>query len=271
MLELLTLPFMQRALVAGGMVAILLGWVGVFATSRNMSFIGAGIAHASLASVAFAILLNLPVVPTILVFALLYAVILYLLERRTSVSRDMSIGVMFSVGMALGVLLLQFNEGYVPELMSFLFGSILAVKVEDLTLLLLVGALLLALLVRYRNELLFVIVDPDGAVLAGVNRRWIELLLYIFTSLAVVLSIKLVGIVLVSALLVIPSAIGRLVSSSFLSLQFVAVLASLITTITGLFLSYWADWPAGASIVLVGAGLLFVSWAISQVSQEKPF
>lgn len=269
MFEIFALPFMQRALIGGSIVAVLLGWVGVFATSRNMSFIGAGIAHASLSSVALAILLGLPIMPTILLFALVFAIILYSIEKKTSVSRDMSIGIMFSVGMALGVLLLQLTEGYVPELMSFLFGSILAVKTSDLYLLIGISAILFLILIRYRSELLFVIVDPEGANLSGVNRKMMEVLIYILTSLAVVLSIKLVGIVLVSALLVIPSAIGRLWSNSFLSFQWVAILSSLITTNIGLLLSFYADLPAGAAIVVVATSFLFISWAILQTGVKE--
>ena len=204
MFEILTLPFMQRALLGGAVVSLILGWLGVFITSRNMSFIGAGIAHASLGSIALAIVLGWTPLPVALILSVFLAVALYWLDQKTNVSRDTAIGIIFAAGMALGILLLQYHEGYVPELVGFLFGNILAVKTLDLWLVVAVGGAVLFLLSWFWRQLTFTTVDAEGAQLAGVNRSAIDLLMYVLTAVSVVLSIKLVGIVLVSALLVLP-------------------------------------------------------------------
>lgn len=259
MFEFLQFPFMQRALIGGVIAAVLLGWVGVYATSRNMSFIGAGVAHASLAAIAFAILVGWAPVLTAVVFSVLLGIMLYVLDTRTTVSRDTAIGILFSAGMALGVLFLQFHDGYVPELMSFLFGTILSITPGDLLVVGIVGISIMAVMFLLRHELLFITIDPDGAYLSGMNKTAVELLLYIFTSVAVVLSIKLVGIVLVSALLVLPSAIAKSWSRSFASFIRHALLMSICIVVCGLIISFYADLPSGASIVLFGTGVFLMS------------
>lgn len=259
MLEFLQFPFMQRALVGGVIAAVLLGWVGVYATSRQMSFVGAGVAHASLAAIAFAILMGWAPVLTAVIFSVILGILLYILDTRTTVSRDTAIGILFSAGMALGVLFLQYHDGYVPELMSFLFGTILSITPSDVLIVSIVGISMMLAMFVLRHELLFITVDPDGAYLSGMNKTAVELLLYILTSVAVVLSIKLVGIVLVSALLVLPSAIAKSWARSFSSFIAYALASSVIIVISGLVISFYADWPSGASIVLFGTGLFLLS------------
>jgi ABC-type Mn2+/Zn2+ transport system permease subunit len=261
--EFLQFAFMQRALVGGVLVALVLGWIGVYATSRNMSFVGEGVAHASLAAIAFALLVGWSPMPAAIIFGVLLACILYVLDTKTSISRDTAIGVIFSSGMALGVLLLQFNEGYVPELMSFLFGSILSITNADLVVVSLAASSMIGILFFLRKQLLFLTVDPEGAYLSGMNKQSIELLLYILTAVSVVVSSKLVGIVLVSGLLVLPSAIAKAYAKSFSQFLFMAIIASVTFVVTGLIVSFYADWPSGASIVLVGTMLFLVSRVIS--------
>lgn len=259
MFELLQYPFVWRALAGGVVVAILLGWMGVYITSRQMSFIGAGVAHASLAAIAFAILVGISPILTALVFSILLGALLYYFDTKTNVSRDTAIGILFAAGMALGILIMQFIDGYTPELMSFLFGNILTINEFDLFVVVGVGLFLMLLLWIYRRALLFVTVDPDGAYLSGVNRNRIELFMYIFTAMSVVMSIKVVGIVLVTALLIIPAATTKAFVSSFRSFLSASIILSILTVISGMLLSFTADWPSGAAIVLVGAGLFLLS------------
>jgi len=250
--DVLQFAFMQRALFGGLVIAVLLGWVGVYATSRNMSFVGAGVAHASLAAVALAILVGWSPLITVIIFSILLGTLLYVLDTRTSVSRDTAIGILFSAGMAVGILLLQFHDGYVPELMSFLFGTILSITQIDIIIVASIGTVMMLFLFLLRRELLYITVDPDGAYLSGMNRTAVELFLYISTSLAVVISIKLVGIVLVSALLVLPAAIAKSFATSFSLFVRYAICFSIFMVIFGLVLSFYADLPSGASIVLLG-------------------
>lgn len=259
LIEMFSYPFMQRALIAGIILAILLGWLGVFVVSKRVSFVGDGIAHASLAAVALAILLGWAPLPVALVFAIILAVLMHLLERKTNLSSDAAIGILFSSGMAIGVLLLQFHDGYVPELVSYLFGNILAIGETDLGFVLAIGSLLVMLLAYFQQQFIFLTVDPEGAMLAGIKRNTMELLMTVFIALTVVLSIQLLGIVLVSALLVIPSSIGKTLARSFLQFQTLSIIASLAIMVSGLVFSFIFDLPSGATIVVVGTLLFFIA------------
>ncbi|MFH1632008.1 MAG: metal ABC transporter permease, partial [bacterium] len=130
--ELLTYPFMQRALIAGAILGVLLASLGVLATLRKMAFFGEGVAHASLAGIAIAVLAGFTPLPFAIAWAVLIAVIIYTLERATKLPSDTLIGILFTASMALGVILIGQTQGYQPELLSFLFGSILTIKSIDL-------------------------------------------------------------------------------------------------------------------------------------------
>lgn len=262
--DVLQYEFMQRAFIAGAMISILLGWLGVFVTARHMSMIGDGIAHASLFFVALGIVLGIFPLTVAIAGAVLLGAALYYLNHHTNLTGDMSTGIIFTAGMALGIVVLQFHDGYVPELMTFLFGNVLAIRLQDMVAIAIGSAIILSFLVYKRPQLTFLTLDPEGAQLAGVRIRSLDLLFHIVVSVAVVLSIKLIGIILVSALLIIPSAIGRRLVTQFKSLQLVAVLSSVIIVTAGLWLSYLLDLPSGATIVLFGTLLLLLSFLLKK-------
>ncbi len=264
-LEFLAYPFMVRALLAGALVALMLGWLGVFVTVRHMSFIGDGLAHASLAGIALAVLLGWAPLPTAVLSSVLVAIAIFFLEKKAKLTSDMAIAIMFSSGLALGVILLSFYKGYQPELISYLFGNILTVNAVDLRSIALSAFVVLATALLFHKRLLFSTIDPEGAHFAGLSPWKYELLLYVLMAAVVVLSIKLVGIVLVSALLVLPSAIARQFTRSFRSFTAWAIIFSLVIVIAGLVISYYLDLPSGATIVLFGASVFFSTSIIASL------
>jgi ABC-type Mn2+/Zn2+ transport system permease subunit len=267
LIDMLQFPFMQRAFLGGTVIALLLGWLGVFVITRKMSFVGDGVAHASLAAVSLALLVGWAPLPTALIFSAVLGYGLFFLNRYTSLSSDTSIGLLFTFGMALGIILLQYHEGYAPELISFLFGSILGVTSQDLLIILSAGIALLTILYIKRKEFAFLALDPEGAALAGISRDGIDLLYYVFVSASVVLSIKLIGVVLVSAILIIPSSIGKILGKSFAQFQWISIIMSVCIVWAGLLASYMFDWPSGSSIVLTG--ILFLACS-SLLRLRKP-
>lgn len=269
MFEILTYPFMQRALIAGIISGVLLGWIGVFVTSRQMSFIGDGIAHASLAAIALAILLGWSPLPIAIIFAILAAIVLYIIDQYTSISQDAAIGILFTAGLALGVVLLQFHDGYVPDLVSFLFGNILAVQTSDLITISIVAVIISLLLAANLRQFLFITVDPEGASLTGIRNNLIELALYIITAVAVVLSVKIIGIVLVSGLLIIPSATTKGFVKSFNAFQIATIVISILNVAIGLTLSVVLDWPSGATIILWATAVFVISRIMLVLRQKK--
>lgn len=253
MLEIFEYQFMVRAMVAGVFVAALLGFLGSFVVVRRMSFMGEGIAHSSLAGIALALLLGWAPMPTAILFAVLVAVGIYFLEQKVNVSSDMAIGVVFTTGMALGVVLIGFYDGYQPELLSYLFGNILTINDSDLWTIIFSSLIIFSLLLVFYRKLVFTTFDRDGAYLSGISPWKFDLLLYIFTAVVIVLSIKLVGIILVSSLLIVPSAFSLLFARSFKSFCFFAVIVAIVTVFLGLVASYYFDLPSGATIVLTGS------------------
>jgi len=249
---------MVRALVSGVIVAVILGWLGVFITARKLSFIGDGLAHSSLAGIALALLLGWAPIPTAVVASAAIAAFIYFLEKKARISGDMAIAIMFTTGMAIGVTLLNFYQGYQPELISYLFGNILTVNNADLANIVIFGIIILALLAIYHKKILFTTFDAVGAYLSGLRPWFYDLLLYVTTAVAIVLSIKLIGIILVSALLVTPSAIAKLFSKSFTGFTVMAIALAVVIVAVGLILSYYLNLPSGAAIVLTGT-VLFLS------------
>lgn len=264
-LEMFQYPFMLRALYSGLMVAIVLSWLGTFVIVRKLSFIGEGIAHASLVGVAGAILLSLTPLPITVVSTIIIAIGIFFLEKKAKLSGDTAIAIIFTTCLALGIVLLNFYQGYQPDLISYLFGNILTISSLDVYSILVFSILIIAFLIIFHKQLLFSTVDPIGAKLSGIKTDVYDLMLYIILAIAIVLSIKIVGIVLVSALLVTPSASARLLSNSFKFFIFLSLIFGILIVFSGLSLSYFLDLPSGAVIVLSGSILFFLVFIIKKI------
>jgi ABC-type Mn2+/Zn2+ transport system permease subunit len=259
MLELLNYPFMQRALIAGVLLGSLLALMGIFVVLRRMSFMSDGIAHASLSGVAAGLLLGANPLLTAIGFATVFAIIIALLERRTKLSSDAIIGLIFTSGMALGIVLLSFSAGYRPELTSYLFGDILSLHWNELALMAVLGVTIaIFILARYRQLALFIL-NQETAYVHGVHIELFRILLYVGVAVAVVLGMKLLGIILVSALLIIPVTTAKLLANSFRVLMMLSVLVADIAVIAGLFISAAFDLPPGATIILCGIALFILA------------
>jgi len=259
LIEMLQIPFMQRALLAGAMLALLLSILGIFVTIRRMAFFGDGIAHASLAGIAIAMLVGVSPLPVALAWAAAVAMAVWWLERSTRLSSDTLIGILFTASMALGVVLMSFSNGYQPELVSFLFGSILSVRPIDLTYMLAIGAVILAWLLLSFRHLTYMSLSEDQAVVNGIPVRLQTVILYIALALATVLGVKMLGIILVSALLILPPAASRLLSSNFRGHVIMSVIMSELMMLLGLAISYLYDLPSGATIILTGTTIFVLA------------
>jgi zinc transport system permease protein len=267
LLQMLAFPFMQRALLAGAILAVLLAVLGVFVAVRRMAFFGDGIAHSSLAGIAIAVLMGWSPLPVALAWAVLVALTIRRLERSTRLPSDALIGIFFTASLALGVALMSFSRGYQPELVSFLFGSILAVSPLDLVVMTGLSVVILAWLLSNFRRLTFMSLSEDAARVSGVSVEAQTSLLYVALALATVLGVRVLGAVMVSALLIIPAATARLLTHSFRAFSFVAAGVSLGAVLVGLVASYLLNLPAGAAVVLVAAGVFFIT-AVTRLSRS---
>lgn len=259
MLDFLTLPFMQRALIAGLILAPLLALSGNIVTLKKIAFLGDGIAHASLAGIAIAILLEVQTMPVAIIWATLIAISIFLIERSKKLSTDTILAVLFSSSLALGIILMHYTPGFQPELISFLFGSILSITSRDLLIITPLALIALIFLIKNYKQLLQIAFEENLAKVNNVNTDRLTLLFYIITSWIIVMSVKVLGIILASGLLIIPSATSKIISNSLKSHTLNSLALSLTTATLGLILSYYADLPSGATIILLSSTFFFIA------------
>ncbi|NIM04825.1 MAG: metal ABC transporter permease [Armatimonadetes bacterium] len=263
MSDILQYGFMQRALIAGAVIGVICAVVGVYVVLRGMAFIGAGIAHASFGGVALGVLLGINPVVAALVFCLIIAWGIGILARKGEVREDISIGVFFAATMALGILVIGLTKGYQVDLFGYLFGSILAVTPQDLWISLILGAVVLSVVGLFFKDLLFITFDSEMAEVAGLPAERLHFVLLGLISLTVVLSMKVVGIILVSALIITPAAAAYQLTEDFRKMMALAVLIGVLAATLGLLLSYWLNTASGATIVLLATFFFLASVALS--------
>ena len=253
--------FMRLALGAGAVVGVLAPAVGFFLVQRRQSLMGDGIGHVAFAGVAAGILLDVSPVLTALVFAVLGGVAIELLRSRGGAAGDQALAIVFYTGIALGVVLVAQAGALNVDLFQYLFGSILTVSREDLATIALLGALGLATIALLYRALAAVVVDEEGARVAGVPIAALNVVLATLTAVTVALSMRVVGILLVAALMVLPvSAAGRL-AWSMRSTLVLSTAIGLASALLGLTVSYYADLPPGGAIVLVASGVYLIALA----------
>ena len=263
MIDLLQYAFMQRALIAGVVIGTVCAVVGVYVVLKGISFIGAGIAHASFGGVALGFALGINPVLAAVVFCLFVAWAVGLVARRGEMKEDTAVGVFFAATMALGILVIGMMRGYQVDLFSYLFGSILAVTRQDLWMSATLGAVVLLTVAVLYKELLFVTFDPEMAAVVGVPASRVHFVLLGLIALTVVLSMKVVGIVLVSALIVTPAAAAYQLTEDFRTMMALSVLTGIFSATGGLLLSYWLNTGSGATIVVLTTLVFLLAVALS--------
>lgn len=251
-------PFMQRALLAGLLVGGLTSLLGVLVVLRRSAFFGDAIAHASLAGVALGLLVGWPPLLSAAGVGIGLAMSLHAAERRTRLALDTVLGFILPFFMALGVLMLSLKRGYQPELVSFLFGSILTVSHENLLVIAVIALIVLSFFLRYRHHVIFATFDEEAARLAGIRVGLMLTGYHILLALVIIASIRTVGVILVNALLIIPAATAKLVARSLAHMLVLTPLIGIASVGGGLVASYYLDLPSGPAIVVL-AGLLFLT------------
>ena len=258
MTDLLQYPFMRNALAAGLLVSVACGIVGTFVVVRRMVFISGGIAHAAYGGVGLGYLLGVDRLAGALAFSLLAALGMGMVQRRTHERADTIIGVLWAMGMALGIIGLDLSQGYKADLMSYLFGSILTVSAGDLALMAGIDAAILALVCLFYKELVAVSFDEQFATVANVPVAAVHLGLLGLIALTVVVMMRVVGLIMVIALLTIPAAIAGQFAGGLRRMMLLACLLGMGFTLAGLTLSYALDLTSGATIILV-AGTAYLA------------
>lgn len=253
MLDALSYEFIQNALIAGILVSLISGIMGSLIVVNRMVFLAGGIAHAAYGGIGIAIFTGIPIFLGTSVFAVIAAVIMSYVTMKNRENIDTFIGLIWAVGMAIGIILIDLTPGYNVDLMSYLFGSILAVNREDLYFMGSLFVIIVFAISFWYREILAVSYDSEYAQLSGINVRFFYTLILILAALTVVIAIKVVGLILVIALLTIPIYIAQKLTSSLYSMMIISGLVASLFTIMGLWLSYTFNLTSGATIILVSA------------------
>lgn len=269
MIDILGYPFMQRALIAAVLVGIVCSVVGTYVVLKRLAFIGAGISHSAFGGVALGYLVGLSPIGVAIPFSLATAMAIGWVSRKGKMPEDTAIGIFFASAMALGVLFIGLREGYNVDLFGYLFGSILAVSVSDIWLILGLGLGVIAVVLLLFKEFFFLSFDEEMAAVSGLPTRTLYFVLLALMALTVIVSIKIVGIILVEALLVIPAAAAYQLTRNFVRMMLISVLIGLVSGVLGLFLSYWWDLASGATIVLTAAVIFFVCFLFSPRRRKR--
>lgn len=252
MIDLLGMPFMQRAFVAGCLVGFLASYFGVFVVQRRLSFLGTGLAHAAFGGVALGLLMQTEPLWIAVPFTALVAVGINWIRTSTGLTGDTAIGIFFSVAVALGIVFLSLRQDYTADAFAYLFGSILAVTIADIWVTAGVTVVAAALIPMW-SRWAYATFDSELAVADGLHVVRHDYLLSVLLAVTVVVAVKVVGILLVAAFLVIPAASARLLSRTFFAMSLVSAAIGILSAVVGLLLSYQLDVPSGATIILVQA------------------
>lgn len=247
--DILTYDFMQRALLASLLSGISCGIVGSYIVSRRMVFLSGGITHASFGGLGIALYGGFSPTLGAMLAAILSALGIEFASRRVKLREDSAIGIIWSLGMALGALFMSLRPGYASDLTSYLFGNILLVDRSDIALLALLTAIIVIGAITMLRRIMYITFDEDYARSQGMNVTLISYVMAVVVALAIVLSIKVMGIILLMSLLTLPTVIANTLTKDFSKIALLSAIIGVVGNIVGFVLSYNFDLPTGSCII----------------------
>jgi len=271
MWEALQFDFMKNALAAGILTSVICGVVGTLVVVNRIVFISGGIAHAAYGGIGLAFYLGIPPALGATLFSLAVSMLMGVASVKSKERADTIIGVMWAIGMALGIILIELNPGYGVDLMSYLFGSILSVPRLDIWYMCGLALGVIVIVALFYREFIAMSYDEEFAAVAGVPVRLLYFTLLGLISLSVVMIIRVVGLILVIALLTIPPYIAEKYVKSLGRMMIVASCLGILFTLTGLWVSYLYNLTSGATIIMVGGVGFFLSLGLDAITTRmKP-
>ncbi|WP_314451065.1 anchored repeat-type ABC transporter permease subunit [uncultured Microbacterium sp.] len=254
------LAFLPKALAVAVMSSIVCGVVGTFVVLRGMAFIGDAVAHAVFPGLAVAFVVGGNLVIGGTIAGVLTAVLVAVFSQNRRLKEDSIIGVFFVAAFALGIVVISQAPGYAGSLQQFLFGSITGIPDSDLYIVGGAGVLVLAVIFLLHKEFVTISLDRESARAMGVKVFWLDLVLYVLVTLAVVISVQTIGNILVLALLITPAATARLLTDRLEIMMLLAPIIGCVSALIGLYISWSGDFPTGGTIVLVLTAAFLLAW-----------
>ncbi|PKN20061.1 MAG: ABC transporter [Deltaproteobacteria bacterium HGW-Deltaproteobacteria-6] len=272
LLDIVSYGFVQRAMVAGMLIAAVSAMLGMFLVLRRFSLIGDGLAHTTFGSVAVVLLIGIsPLYVTLaaLPLVMVSSLAIYKLTSSRKIHADAAIGIISSLGIASGIVLASLSGGFNVDLFSYLFGNILTVNNTELLLSFIVFLIVVAVVIYFYDDLFAVTFDQELAQSMGIKTGRINVILFLMTAVAAVLAMKVAGIMLVSALLILPALTALQMSVSFRTTMIAAVSFSIAAVVCGIGFAFLLNLPAGAMIVLFNICFLLLVFAAKRLSHLR--
>lgn len=265
MLTLLNYPFVQRALICGIAISFCAAIIGVILVLKKYSMIGHGLGEVGFASLTLAIALNLPPLYVSIPLVIIAAFLIMLISQRKGESGDITIALVSSGALAIGVIITALTKGFSVDVYNYMFGSILAMNWSDVILSVVLSLILIIVYMLFYNRLFSITYDEKYAKTCGINVTFYQFLISLATALVVVLGMRLMGTLLISSLIVFPAIIARKLTNSFKGMVILSAMLSVVCFIVGIMISFVLNFPTGASIVAVYLLLLLITTVYNKI------
>ncbi|MDD3626326.1 MAG: metal ABC transporter permease [bacterium] len=259
--------FMINAFIGGFLIAVLCSFISFFIVSRKISFIGVGISHSAFGGLAIGLFFGFSPMISALLFAIISGIAIVSFVEKKKIQEDSVIGILFSFSMALGIMLISLKKEYSANIFGYLFGNILSVTKEDLIMYGVLALIIIIILLFYLKEFIMLSFDETYGRVLGLNMDFYNYLLTIIIAVTIIISIKLVGIILISALLVIPAATTQIWLNDYKKIIPFSIILSVIVIFSGLYISFYTKVPSGALIVIIYTAVFFLSWILSKIKK----
>jgi zinc transport system permease protein len=258
MLEMLSYQFMQKAFISGIFVAIACALLGTFLVLRRYALIGDGIAHISFGGVATGLLFNITPFIGALIFALIGSLSILKLKNKAIVRADSAIGIISHASLGIGIFIASIASGFNVDILSYLFGSILSIKTSEMIMSIVLAAIVSIIIMLFYNELFYTTFNEESAKTSGLRTEAFSTLLIILTAITIVMSMRIVGLMLASSLIIIPATTALQLRLSFKKTLLLATAISVGTVCVGLAAAYTYDFAASGTIVLLNAVVFLI-------------
>ncbi len=267
MLEILQYGFMQRALLAGIIIGLLCPLIGIFIVLRRMSLIGDSLSHVALSGVAAGIITGIYPLGMSLIFSVMAALAIEKLRKSYEEYAELSIAIILSAGIGLAVVLISLAKSFTIDLFGYLFGSITTVLPKDIWIITILGALIIITIKLLYKELFYIAFDEVSAKLAGIPVGYINIMFIVLIASTITLSMRIVGILLVSSLMILPVATSLQLAKSFKHATLLSIIFAEIAIIAGIFISYYLELASGGTIVLISVLILLLVLGVKKVNK----
>lgn len=257
MIEILQYEFMQRALIAGIAISISCSLIGLFLILKRFSLFGDAMSHVAFGGIALGLFLKSNPIWVSLIVSIIGALAIIKLNSSKRIYSDSSISVLLSLGLAMGLVLISLSGGFSIDITSYLFGSILLVNIEETLSTILLSVIVIAFVIIFYKKLVYLVFNEEQALVNGINTVVLNILFITLATIAIVMSIRLIGVLMVSSLLIIPNVSSLLLGYGFKKTILLSICFSLTSVILGIILAYeWNITPSGM-IVITAAGIFF--------------